>query len=134
MYSNLNLYYLEQLGIKPWVTRQSTQPGLNPLNESKPMIVFIDSALSPKARNLMRQMLAFIGKSHEQFNEVSDTESLLSSLSKSSVVINFTKQSKPEKANEWINCPHPEFLLSHPKEKKSALLELMKLKAVISES
>lgn len=56
MYSNLTLYYLKQLGIRPWVTKARN------LDQKKPVFVLCKSTqIMGKAESLLKQILFSMG-------------------------------------------------------------------------
>jgi DNA polymerase III psi subunit len=71
MFSNLTLYYLNQLGITPWISKEnvtisSTKP--NPV-ESRvfKLVVLISADLTGKAKSLFDRMLAYINIQDNEF-------------------------------------------------------------------
>ncbi len=142
MYSNLSLYYLEQLGIKPWIKRDEGQ-----LEKKKQLVVLLDDSLSSKARFLLDKILDFISlDKHDKpliLTEKADAATLKRcNRYDALVVLNFRKahsvniieelkgQSSPRLS--LIDMSSPDDLLSHPVDKKKVFQQLLKVKDLIS--
>jgi len=54
MYSNLNLYYLQQLGITPWISKDTIQ------QDSVKLAVLVRSTASTKAQAFVKRVLSFL--------------------------------------------------------------------------
>ncbi len=134
MYSNLNLYYLNQMGIRPWIKRTEV------LEDRVKLFVFSPSNLSIKATTLLNQMIKYIHlDSHELILiPVQDSGSL-------SHYKHQIDQKKPSAilvigiipAQLNLNCPvvtcdSPDDLLQHPAHKKKVFKELSYLNQIIA--
>lgn len=64
MYSDLNLYYLNQIGITPWITKENNYSVLNNTQAKKQLshklVVLTKSHYGTKAKILVKRILAFI--------------------------------------------------------------------------
>lgn len=68
MYSNLSLYYLNQLGIRPWVKRVNAEKTQSAKQKSLKLLVLVSSNLSNKGKSLLTQMLAYLGLAEQDLN------------------------------------------------------------------
>ncbi|MBL7480137.1 DNA polymerase III subunit psi [Legionella bononiensis] len=142
MYSNLTLYYLKQLGITPWVHKETCLGLERQESESEqisPILIIIKKPhLSKKAEILLNKMLAYLG--------LNATDVLIS---ESLQEYSFSKHKSPKVI--WVlgvelselfhstqcQCPvlsgvSPEHLLDNPMEKKEAFKMLHFIKALVN--
>lgn len=69
MYTNLTLYYLNQMGIVPWVHKSCELPAaasVEPLAISCRLLVVFSSTLSSKAQSLFKQILNYLALAETQ--------------------------------------------------------------------
>lgn len=59
MYTNLTLYYLNQMGISPWIDKNNLEQTKERIATS--LLVITANDLNPKEQSLLRQVLFFIG-------------------------------------------------------------------------
>lgn len=86
MYTNLTLYYLNQMGIVPWVHKGcDASVELRPISCS--LLVVLSSALSNKAQSLFNQMLNYLG--------LAETELMILTLAHSDELISYLDVNKP---------------------------------------
>ena len=122
MYSNLTLYYLNQMGIKPWIKKTTQQTQIK-------LLVIIPSNLSLKAQSLLKQILSFINLNSEKTRIISIQESIvLKAYDPLAILLLGCNQSELE-SNLNIKCPiffgaSLEYLIQHPSEKRKILKEL----------
>lgn len=141
MINNLHHYYLQQMGIEPWLTRQTA-----PQSNVKLMILAEDFPFEGKAANLLNKMLNSIGLSPEDISALPpnsdqsvpilvlgakpaqqllhNTESLLSLRQK---IYDF-------KGQQVLVSYHPNDLLDHPKDKKNAYQDLLRVEQLLTHS
>lgn len=62
MYSNLALYYLDQLGIKPLILKSH-----NAIQASKQLVVLVANEPSDKAQVLLGRLLQYIGVARDEY-------------------------------------------------------------------
>ncbi len=133
MYSNLSLYYLNQLGIRPWIKRTEV------LEDRLKLFVFSPSNLSIKATILLNQMIKYI---HLDSNElilipIQDSASLSDyrhQIDQKNPLAVLVIGINPSQLN--LNCPmvlcdSPDDLLQHPTHKKKVFQELSYLNQII---
>jgi DNA polymerase III psi subunit len=65
MYSNLTLYYLEQMGITPWVDKKNYKSTTNETDKSISLLVMTPK-LNGKEQHLLNNILSFLGLQEEQ--------------------------------------------------------------------
>lgn len=142
MYSNTTLYYLNQIGIRPWVMRDRSISEVDCAiqQEKFKLLVFIASNLSIKAQSLLKQMMAYINLCEQELAIIPVQENESFSNYNSHI-----KQKKPlailflgpNHRNEetYLNsdCPvfvstDPEYLLVHPVEKRKVFNELSSIR------
>ena len=70
MFSDLNIYYLNQMGITPWITKENSVSSLNTIaakkQESVKLVVLVPSNLCPKAQSLVTRIMACINLEHHE--------------------------------------------------------------------
>lgn len=129
MLSNVSLYYLNQIGITPWVNK----PKLSPIIESK-LAVLVPDNLSSKAKSLLKQLLSCLslqekdllilrGQKHNDFTQ-----------QRPLAVLSFDTRIN---AVEPLDCPffanqELEQLLTNPKAKKQVFENLMQINKLIA--
>jgi DNA polymerase III psi subunit len=70
MYSEASLYYLNQLGIRPWIKRTAAEHNSAVEQEVIKLLVLISANLSQKGQALLQQMLAYLRISKQEFKVV----------------------------------------------------------------
>lgn len=67
MYSNLTLYYLNQMGITPWINKEPRSNLVLQSNESTvyQLVVLTSTPLNDKMRTLFHQMISYVNLQHE---------------------------------------------------------------------
>lgn len=123
MYSESTLYYLNQIGIQPWVRKNVQQPRL---------LVLVPSQQSLKAQKLVQNMLGYLGlpKSELMLLGVTDMKNL--ELGSLKVVWNLGARVLEDLKNYPIvaSCD-PEYLVGNPAQKKGVLGELLQVKQLL---
>lgn len=129
-YTNLSLYYLNQMGITPWVTRSKKK-------DTTQLAVVVPPSQSPKAQSLLKNMLDFLGLSPEEVCIIQDKKSEdLKALDTSSLsallLLGFGAQEYA------FSCPlflgaNPEVLIKNPLHKKELFKALHTLKNHLSQ-
>ena len=137
MYSNLSLYYLEQMGIKPWIQRQGEER-----KKGVYLIILLSHKPANKARVLLDKILAYTGFDKKNIITLYSENKDISPLKQlgsgeTTVLLNFCtsqdswalehlKETKDKPLAE-ISSMEPEALLTHPMEKKSLFKQLNSL-------
>lgn len=144
MYCNLALYYLNQLGINPWVNKQ-TYLDLNNKAQiiegaaAAPKVLIVKQKnLNAKAEALFNKMLTYLNLNADDLL-VSDPEqstSLLNTISLRAVLI-LSTDSEELKTGLTSNCKvlkglSPDYLLKNPSDKRSIFKVLNSLKALMT--
>ena len=128
MYTEQNLYYLNQMGIEPWVLK-TTGPRL--------LVLVAEELHSDKERKLLQAILHFINLSQAEvlIKSITTLNTEVSQFENSSLiaVLLLTDDNEQDKK---ISCPcfkSPSLkkLLDHPKAKKQLLIELIKIKQLL---
>ncbi|TAL61905.1 MAG: hypothetical protein EPN84_07205 [Legionella sp.] len=123
MYDQRKLYYLQQMGIRPWVSA-------TPIISNK-LIVLMSSRISAKAQALTKRFLSLIQLGEDELEVVHIQDNDLSSQLKNKnpwMILSLGFQAKElEPLN--LNCHivstySPEFLLQFPLQKKVLLKDL----------
>ncbi len=76
MYSNLNLYYLNLMGIKPWLNKNNLNP--NKTNIEVKLLILTSSNLSIKEKTLLQQIIHFLALENEHYKHVELQNGILS--------------------------------------------------------
>lgn len=119
-YNPLQLYYLNQLGIVPWVQRTKE-------TEAIKLAVILPEQPSQKGKNLLKQMLLFVGLPE---NEVHITSS--AALNKSMPLAALALGVAPSDTNFPIfSGENLEFILNNPSCKKQIFSTLANLKVYL---
>ncbi|MDP3269130.1 MAG: DNA polymerase III subunit psi [Legionella sp.] len=138
MYSDLALYYLNQMGITPWVTKetQAGQPAQHSSIVKTPVkvAVFIASPLLDKERSLLNKIVSYLNVADSELN----VNTVDVNLEKSELFIQLLQQNPLAILALGLdnhplflkfNCPvifsfSPDYLLKNPLAKKNILKEL----------
>lgn len=152
MYSNLTLYYLNQMGINPWIKKETysnivNRSVINSINSSIKLVVFISSNQSDKARILFKRMMSFINVGMEELLIINVDSSVIGDRH-SQEWKEQLKNKKPlatlvlgvntiDLSGLNFGCPvisgmEPDFLLKQPKEKKNIFKVLNYIKDLIN--
>jgi hypothetical protein len=144
MYSNVTLYYLNQMGIRPWIKRNDSsavhEKGDTTKYDAIKLLVFISSRLSTKAQLLLQQMLAYINLCEQELSiiPVQEKDSLINYTSRieqqapaAILVLGLNKNQFLHDMN--LNCLvlhsiDPEHLIANPAEKKNVFKHLNSIK------
>ncbi|CEG56795.1 DNA polymerase III subunit psi [Legionella fallonii] len=137
MYSNLTLYYLNQIGITPWVNKELIPNLIDQPNETSthPIIVLISTELSDKMRSLFNQMMDYIDITQDEVLVVAVREQELENklLDKAPQAL----LSLGPNVND-LNLPYPifqglalEYLLDNPLSKREVFQVLTRLRAYL---
>jgi len=144
MYSNLTLYYLNQLGIRPWIKKDSpialSMQQYIAKQEVIKLIVFVSANLSAKAQLLLNRMLVCINlQDHELISinvpEIDPVASLqkqwqsrLQNVAPLAILV-LGLNAADLLAHLKVTCPvlrsmDPDYLLDNPVDKKKVLQDL----------
>ena len=128
MYSNLTLYYLNQLGITPWVvkSRAGEAEGVAKL------AVLLPESISDKAQVLLKRMLDFVGLPYLLIHKTKEYTHRDNPLWLAVLVLGL------DELTLQVKCPvfssmDPDFLLENPLCKKQVLHVLSSVKEQISQ-
>ncbi len=66
MFSNLTLYYLNQLGIEPWINKKNSLKLRDKSNQPVKLVVLISSDLNNKAQTLFNRMMTYISVKNDE--------------------------------------------------------------------
>lgn len=147
MYSNLTLYYLNQMGITPWVNKEylSNLEQQSNTKNAYQLVVLTSTAPNDKVHSLFHQMLNYINLQHDDvfIISVSENESGGNVGKWSEQLLNKASQallSFGPNIND-LNVPYPkfqsvslEYLLNNPSSKKEVFQVLTRLKARLQPS
>lgn len=140
MYTPLTLYYLNQIGIRPWIKRNNTERELT--TQDAKLFVLFPEHLSSKAKNLLKQMMNYVNLEQSalvliplqntQLNEYAFKMKQQNPLAILTWGFNSLEQS------EDFNCPilmcdAPDSLLQNPLKKKEIFKVLSDLNQLILE-
>lgn len=129
MYNNRTLYYLEQMGITPWIIKNtSSKSGLK-------LIVLVSASLPKPANDLLKQILASLASEKEQIvlllKDEADNEPVKmanTSHQESVFWLFFGKElyskHKQDVIGKSIVVEDLKYLLENPKYKKQVFLDL----------
>lgn len=140
MYDNLTLFYLNLMGIFPWLNRDSCISfNVDDNSRTSKLLVFVPSQLNPGAAKLMKHILTFLGLEQSRIKVIAHN-SMESSTMENECPINplmgvlsfvpkLNIQSKI--GNRDIPCLSTielDALISNPLEKKKAFIDLAQFK------
>jgi len=149
MSSPLRSYYLQQMGIQTWVERQTgkekalaslrQQADCSLLSSGNPdakLMLIGREPVGGKAALLLTRMLSSIGIDEKDvFIASSDSTELMArqvALIAPQVLLILGEGEYDPQTRPCLNSFHPEHLLKHPKDKKSAFRDLLTLKALLA--
>jgi hypothetical protein len=152
MFSNLTLYYLNHLGITPWINKESSLKLLDKSNKIEnnvfKLVVLVSSDLSSKAQVLLNRMMAYINvandellmveilpqdlvdnKNRQWFNQIEKNTPravLVLGLNNKELLADLNP------AYPVVQSFTPEYLLDNPSYKKKVFNDLSALKRLLS--
>ena len=138
MYTDTTLYYLNQIGIRPWIRRSLADTAKQ---ETIKLLVFRSATLTTKSQSLLQQMLHYINLPESDFSIISIQEGDSPNNYHAKI-----KQKAPlaiwvlglEAINQDnLHCPvitsiNPDHLIKNPSDKRKAFQELHYMKQLIS--
>lgn len=135
MYSNTTLYYLQQMGIRPWIKKQSTTAK----QEALKLLVFVPSTLSTKAKSLVQQMMFYINLREQEVAIilVNKTDLLGSLIGQKNPLAILILGLNNHQLSSNVNCPvltsiDPDDLITQPSDKRKVLQDLHYIKQLVS--
>lgn len=151
MYSNLSLYYLNQLGIKPWINKEAYYHSVQQKEEFEQqtvkLVVFSSSNIDGKVGLLLKRMIAYLAIDEENLLSIKLDKQETSNVQQADwysllqkqipqVILAFGVNPADLIAGLQMNCPlitslAPEYLLSHPSDKKKVLHDLLTIKQIL---
>lgn len=142
MYSDLALYYLNQIGIQPWISKEHAS-ALVPVNQlaalKTPKLFILTPMLHGKAELLLRKMIHCIGLNDEHWETIQPQDLSRHWLdeTKPSALLSLGVVMPEFIADTPINCPvipslSLEHLINRPSDKKQVLKDLYSLKHHLS--
>ncbi|USQ12877.1 DNA polymerase III subunit psi [Legionella lytica] len=136
MYSNLTLYYLNQIGIRPWIKRE-VQEQLQEKPNSVKVAVFVSSTLSTKARSLLQQMIRYLNLNEDELTVIPTQKEELhryASLTPFATLVFGLSQEQllAKEQTPVFNTLDLDYLLSNPKEKRTVFKVLSEIKQLVS--
>lgn len=148
MFSNLTLYYLNQIGIKPWITKEPSPGYMNslPLLHTPKIVICISDNLGEKAQLLFNRLISFINLPGDDLliipvNEKASVDHirsvLESQLENKHVVAALLFGNNPVLSELHIASPvirtlSPEYLLDYPNFKRKVFQDLSSLNCLIA--
>lgn len=147
MYNKETLYYLQQLGIRPWIKKGNpvllSEPTATANRETLKLIVVLTSTLSDKTHALLQQMmsyihlneheLAIISVQEEQFQHRYDA---LVSQQPSLGILSFGFNQENQAIQQYSHIPRwkcraLDALIANPFEKKNVFKVLSEMKQLV---
>ncbi|MDR3442362.1 MAG: DNA polymerase III subunit psi [Legionella sp.] len=146
MYSNTTLYYLNQLGIRPWIKRTSLlfKEDNQAQQEYFKLLVFISSTLSAKAKSLLQQMMTCINLEQHELSIIPVEERDFSSQNSAqwhnqtpAAILVLGLNESPLLQEVHFSCPvlssiDPDHLINHPADKKIIFKDLNTINQLLS--
>ncbi|WP_133135389.1 DNA polymerase III subunit psi [Legionella rowbothamii] len=137
MYNNLTLYYLNQMGIRPWIKREAQEQSQE-VSKAVKLVVFVSSTLSAKAQSLLQQMIGYLNLNdgeytvlpaqksevRKRYSAITSFATLVFGLSPEEL---FSKEQAPV-----FNTFDLDYLLSNPSEKRTVFKVLSEIKQLVS--
>ncbi len=137
MYSNLTLYYLNQIGIRPWIKREE-QEQAQVLSNAVKLAVFVSSTLSVKAESLLQQMIGYLNLNDDEFTVISAQKIGLqprdmACASLATLVFGVSQeQVYTQEQSILFNTLDLDYVLSNPREKRTVFKVLSEIKQLVS--
>ncbi|CAM4495035.1 MAG: hypothetical protein LEGION0403_FIIPPAGN_00523 [Legionella sp.] len=137
MYSNLTLYYLNQIGIRPWIKREAQEQPQEISNAVK-LAVFVSSTLSTKAQSLLQQMMGYLNLNDAEFTVISaqkDERQQRDTNLRPFAILAFglsQEQLSAKERSSVFNTFDLDYLLKNPREKRTVFKVLNEIKQLVS--
>lgn len=136
MYNNLNLYYLNQIGITPWIIREEALivPRL---------IILTSEKITGKAQDLLKKMIAYLNVSEEDFIlfQLKDKNKLeeepwfsMMQADSSTILLSLGLDILNAYKGRIISSLNPNHLLHHPKDKRQVFKDLNTIQKMLANS
>lgn len=132
MYSNLNLYYLMQMGITPWVNKNDPVPSID-LSKKSTSLLVVTPKLTSKEQHLLNNVCSFLGVPNDKLihHETDDIQYLTERYNASfSLLFGFDQEQTPIK----VRAESLSNLLANPLAKKKLFNDLLLLKEQLATS
>ena len=134
MYNNLTLYYLEQLGIRPWVNKENYLATTKSESTIK-LIIVLAKKTNEKARYLLGKMLAYLNLPEHQFLIINEEDkpgqacsNLVALWSLGPISNEIINQFSTKKI---IASSHLNEVINHPALKKKILIDLADIQNIL---
>lgn len=134
MYPNSKLYYLNQMGITPWVIKEKGNKSSPSINNLK-LIVLNAKNLSDKARALFNGIINYLNLNEQQFSNVEDEAHFAALIPQIQhgqpfAILNFDSKFSCLQQSDWpvFSSLNLETLIQTPVYKKKLFVELNLLK------
>ncbi|MFJ1267768.1 DNA polymerase III subunit psi [Legionella lytica] len=138
MYSDLTLYYLNQIGIRPWIKREVLQELPQKKSNAVKLAVFVSSALSTKAQYLLQQMIGYLNLQDDEFTVISAQKGQLQSrgtnLSLLATLVFGRGQDQlfAKEPTPVFNTFDLDYILNNPSQKRTVFKVLNEIKLLVS--
>jgi DNA polymerase III psi subunit len=142
MFDNVTLYYLNQIGITPWINKECGFKTRDIIPPEAPsgvkLVVITDSHVTTKAHLLLKRILNYLDVSeHELLVTTLDSQKSLIPGARSPLAVLALGLDGISLNELMLNCPvfngtSPDYLLKNPFAKKKILKNLHDIKKLIS--
>lgn len=138
MYNQLDLYYLQQMGIRPWVIKNTVLPA-----QKSALLVLLPHKIDKKSQLLLNAIVKFINDTDNKdvtIEVVSDTDCDISQIvsahkNKVAAIVSFgvslaEKRDKTDSTCPIISTVDLDYLINNPRAKKMVYQELLAIKTL----
>jgi hypothetical protein len=140
MYSHLTLYYLNQIGITPWINKQDSLNNKSQMSDHiAPKIIIVkNNKLDNKAEGLFNRMVSYINlKEPDLLISETLSSSLVSDEQSPQAILLLGVDFEDLISELNLKCPvftgvSPDVLLINPSEKRAVFQALHSIKALIN--
>lgn len=123
MHSNLSLYYLNQMGITPWVSRD--------IRPAYKLIIIRDKVLNDKASSLLQHIINSLPVPKTELKLMDPEEFKSSNINHNTLILSLVDSNIPEGDFSFKGFSL-DFLLKNPVYKKKVFVQLNEIKRLIA--
>ena len=129
MFNPVSLYYLNQMGIDPWIVRREPQS----LTANSQLFILLPAPVGDKEQILLNKILNYMQIPFHKIQWIYAVDKIQPQqmVKENGVIVSFGVDIACDQQNSFVlSCPDLTYLLNNPKEKKHVFNQLVRLSCV----